>query len=76
MAVRRPLADGPIGPALATPVNHCSNRRVESQRLGVKPFKITLPAITKHLKVLEQAGLIERSRRAVASPPAPRRTVA
>lgn len=29
-----------------------------------KPFKMTLPAITKHLKVLERAGLIERGREA------------
>jgi DNA-binding transcriptional ArsR family regulator len=29
-----------------------------------KPFKMTMPGITKHLKVLEQAGLIERSREA------------
>lgn len=27
-----------------------------------EPFQMTLPAITKHLKVLEKAGLIERSR--------------
>ncbi len=27
-----------------------------------KPFKISMPAITKHLKVLENAGLIRRSR--------------
>jgi len=29
-----------------------------------KPFAMTLPAISKHLKVLERAGLIERSREA------------
>lgn len=27
-----------------------------------KPFEMTLPAISKHLKVLENAGLIERGR--------------
>lgn len=27
-----------------------------------KPFKMSLPAVSKHLKVLERAGLIERSR--------------
>ena len=27
-----------------------------------RPFKISLPAITKHLKVLERSGLIARSR--------------
>ena len=29
-----------------------------------KPFEMSLPAVSKHLKVLERAGLIERSRRA------------
>jgi DNA-binding transcriptional ArsR family regulator len=28
------------------------------------PFRMTLPAVTKHLKVLERAGLIARARRA------------
>ena len=29
-----------------------------------KPFEMTLPAVSKHLKVLERAGLIERGREA------------
>jgi DNA-binding transcriptional ArsR family regulator len=29
-----------------------------------KPFSMSMPAITKHLKVLERAGLIERGREA------------
>ncbi|MEH2243474.1 ArsR/SmtB family transcription factor [Nostoc sp.] len=29
-----------------------------------KPFEMSLPAISKHLKVLERAGLITRSRKA------------
>ena len=29
-----------------------------------KPFEMSLPAVSKHLKVLERAGLIERSREA------------
>ena len=29
-----------------------------------EPFKISLPAISRHLKVLERAGLISRSREA------------
>ncbi|MCA9263746.1 MAG: helix-turn-helix transcriptional regulator [Planctomycetales bacterium] len=33
-----------------------------------EPFAMTLPAITKHLKVLERAGLIERSRCAQRRP--------
>ena len=32
------------------------------------PFAMTLPAITKHLKVLERAGLISRSREAQKRP--------
>ena len=32
------------------------------------PFNMTLPAISKHLKVLEKAGLIERSRDAQFRP--------
>lgn len=33
-----------------------------------KPFDMTMPAITKHLKVLERANLIERSRQAQYRP--------
>ncbi|NOX83892.1 MAG: winged helix-turn-helix transcriptional regulator [Alphaproteobacteria bacterium] len=33
-----------------------------------EPFEMTLPAVTKHLKVLEKAGLIERSRDAQKRP--------
>ena len=32
------------------------------------PFKLTLPAISKHIKVLEHAGLITRGRRAQFRP--------
>ena len=32
------------------------------------PFDLTLPAISKHIKVLEHAGLITRSRRAQSRP--------
>ncbi len=32
------------------------------------PFEMTLPAISKHLKVLERAGLISRGRRAQYRP--------
>lgn len=31
-----------------------------------KPFRMSQPAISRHLRVLEQAGLISRSRRATA----------
>lgn len=33
-----------------------------------KPFKISMPAITKHLKVLEKAGLISRGKDAQFRP--------
>jgi DNA-binding transcriptional ArsR family regulator len=32
------------------------------------PFDLTLPAISKHIKVLERAGLVERSQRAQYRP--------
>ena len=44
-----------------------------------EPFEMTMPAITKHLKVLERARLIERSREAQFRPcslaPSPLRDV-
>jgi DNA-binding transcriptional ArsR family regulator len=33
-----------------------------------EPFRLTLPAVSKHLKVLERAGLIVRGRRAQYRP--------
>lgn len=33
-----------------------------------EPFDLTLPAISKHIKVLEQAGLVTRGRRAQFRP--------
>jgi DNA-binding transcriptional ArsR family regulator len=33
-----------------------------------EPFEMTQPAISKHLKVLERAGLVSRSRRAQRRP--------
>jgi DNA-binding transcriptional ArsR family regulator len=33
-----------------------------------KPFPITLPAVSRHLKVLERAGLISRNRSAQSRP--------
>jgi len=44
-----------------------------------EPFDLSLPAVSKHLKVLERAGLIERGRRAQYRPctldPAPLQAV-
>ena len=33
-----------------------------------EPFELTLPAISKHIKVLERAGLVKRGRRAQYRP--------
>ena len=33
-----------------------------------EPFELSLPAISKHLKVLERAGLVERGKRAQYRP--------
>jgi DNA-binding transcriptional ArsR family regulator len=33
-----------------------------------EPFELTLPAVSKHLKVLEEAGLVQRGRRAQFRP--------
>lgn len=54
--------------ALADPTRRAILARLASGEASVKelaePFEMTLPAVTKHLKVLEQAGLITRSRHA------------
>src|ERR1700740_2830749 len=52
--------------ALADPTRRAILARLASGEASVtelaEPFKMTLPAISKHLKVLERAGLITRSR--------------
>jgi DNA-binding transcriptional ArsR family regulator len=54
--------------ALADPTRRAILTRLSKGESSVtdlaKPFKISLPAVTKHLKVLERAGLIQRSREA------------
>ncbi len=54
--------------ALADPTRRAILARLASGEKSVtelaKPFKMTLPAISKHLKVLEKAGLIQRGREA------------
>jgi DNA-binding transcriptional ArsR family regulator len=54
--------------ALADPTRRAILARLISGETSVtelaEPFRISLPAVTKHLKVLERAGLITRSRRA------------
>ena len=54
--------------ALADPTRRAMLERLAQGPATVKelaePFQISLPAISKHLKVLERAGLIERGREA------------
>jgi DNA-binding transcriptional ArsR family regulator len=54
--------------ALADPTRRAILARLASGETSVtelaKPFEMTLPAVTKHLKVLQRAGLITRGREA------------
>ncbi len=54
--------------ALADPTRRAILARLASGETTVselaEPFDMTLPAVTKHLKVLERAGLITRGREA------------
>lgn len=54
--------------ALADPTRRAILARLVSGRASVtelaEPFEMSLPAISKHLKVLERAGLIARGREA------------
>ncbi len=54
--------------ALADPTRRAILARLTLGEISVTelavPFKISAPAVTKHLKVLESAGLISRSRQA------------
>jgi DNA-binding transcriptional ArsR family regulator len=55
--------------ALADPTRRAILARLAGgEEMGVmeiaRPFKMSLPAVTKHLKVLERCGLISRSREA------------
>jgi DNA-binding transcriptional ArsR family regulator len=58
--------------ALADPTRRAILARLAQGEATVNelaaPFTISLPAISKHLKVLEQAGLISRSREAQYRP--------
>jgi DNA-binding transcriptional ArsR family regulator len=58
--------------ALADPTRRAILARLASGEASVtelvKPFAITQPAISKHLKVLERAGLITRGRDAQRRP--------
>lgn len=54
--------------ALADPTRRAILTRLSTGRRSVSelaaPFDMSLPAVSKHLKVLERAGLIERGREA------------
>lgn len=54
--------------ALADPTRRGILQRLTQGECSVtelaQPYDMTMPAITRHLKVLERAGLVERSRRA------------
>ena len=54
--------------ALADPTRRAILARLASGQASVnelaEPFDMSLPAVSKHLKVLERAGLIARSRQA------------
>ncbi len=54
--------------ALADPTRRQILARLSHGELSVtqlaEPFKMTMPGVSKHLKVLERAGLIVRSREA------------
>jgi DNA-binding transcriptional ArsR family regulator len=54
--------------ALADPTRRAILKRLARGETSVtelaKPFAMTLPAISKHLKVLEKAGLIQKGREA------------
>jgi DNA-binding transcriptional ArsR family regulator len=69
--------------ALADPTRRAILARLSAGEASVtelaEPFELSLPAISKHLKVLERAGLIARSRHAQWRPcrlePAPLKEV-
>ncbi|HSS35792.1 MAG TPA: metalloregulator ArsR/SmtB family transcription factor [Patescibacteria group bacterium] len=56
--------------ALADPTRRAILARLASGEANVKelaaPFSMSQPAVSRHLQVLEQAGLISRTRRATA----------
>jgi len=58
--------------ALANPVRRAILARLVDGEANVnelaEPFAMSLPAISRHLKVLEQAGLVTRGRRAQFRP--------
>ena len=75
LAVDHPVDDERLDEtfaALANPTRRAILARLARGEATVnelaEPFAMTLPAISKHIKVLELAGLIERSRHAQFRP--------
>ena len=70
MALRRPLPDqlSETFAALADPTRRAILARLMTGETSVtalaKPFRMSLPAVSKHLKVLERSRLITRGRTA------------
>src|SRR6266516_4861244 len=70
--------------ALADPTRRAILARLEQGEAGVmelaEPFQLKLPTISKHLKVLQRAGLVSQGRKAQWRPcrlePAPLKDVA
>jgi DNA-binding transcriptional ArsR family regulator len=58
--------------ALANPTRRAILARLAAGEASVneiaEPFELTLPAVSKHIKVLEEAGLVARGRRAQYRP--------
>jgi DNA-binding transcriptional ArsR family regulator len=81
---RQPDQLGATFAALADPTRRAIVARLASGEATVNelaaPFELSLPTISKHLKVLRQAGLVERGRQAQWRPcrlrPEPLRDVA
>ena len=71
-AVRRSLRLDATFAALADPTRRAILKRLASGEASVtdlaKPFAMSQPAISKHLNVLERAGLISRGRDAQRRP--------
>lgn len=66
MPVMAPDRFDAVFAALSDPTRRAIVRRLAAGEATVlelaEPFAVTLPAISRHLKVLEQAGLISRGR--------------
>lgn len=71
-ATKRERSLDAVFAALADPTRRAIVERLASGRASVtelaEPFKLSQPAISKHLKVLEKAGLVSQAREAQRRP--------